>query len=176
MTYSHDFMAGWLSGFFDGEGSAVLKETVNGKKHTNYFLSVSNTDAELMKQCSYFLDVLEIGHTKWTYRAKTPNRKPFATLHICRAPDIIQFFLKVGFGAPHKAEILRKIVAWIERPAKYDDVLPVIAARNSKGESLRSIVLSLGLCEGAHHAMGNRLREAGFPVHTGRRGRRSKQS
>jgi intein-encoded DNA endonuclease-like protein len=54
---SKEFMAGWLRGFFDGEGSVFFKtESRNGIRHTNRYLTVGNTDIVLMSTVSCYLN------------------------------------------------------------------------------------------------------------------------
>jgi len=146
---SDDFAAGWLQGFFDGEGSASFKtHSKSGKRHTNRYLSVGNTDIVLLTKCSDYLTQLGISHTKFKNKER-PQRKPFYTLYITKAADILTFSDKVGFVSPHKVATLACIVGWINRDKTHYRSAEVYELRQ-QGLSFRDIANKLGYSEGAH--------------------------
>jgi len=146
---SKDFMAGWLRGFFDGEGSVSFRKESSGRKHTAYYLTVTNTDALLMDTCQEYLAMLGIEFSEWSIRRRR-NRKPCRTLHICRADSIRIYAEKVGFMAPEKAARLKQIMEWINRPTVGEKLLPRIQELYRAGHSLRCIGKQLGYKPGFH--------------------------
>jgi hypothetical protein len=163
MTESTSFMAGWLRGFFDGEGSISYRKTSNGTKHTTYCLSVTNTDFALMDICQLYLETLGIEFGEWKIRVK-PNRKPIRTLHVARAADVLRFAQLVGFGAPAKAARLAEAVAWINREPVDEQRAPEVIRLWKEGHSLRCIDKQLGLKTGHHNRLGAVLRSHGINV------------
>ena len=154
---SKQYMAGWLSGFFDGEGSAFFKTECGGKRHTTYCLSVGNTDLSLMHTAAEYLDRLGIGHTRFEHRVK-PGRKPFYVLHISKAIDILAFYRLVGFRAAEKQAKLEIIVAWVTRSRAYYRSGELIALRK-EGLSFREIAKRMRLRPGAHHRLAQQYKK-----------------
>jgi len=157
------FMAGWLRGFFDGEGSASLRSGNKNYKHATYCLSVSNTDFALMDTCQQYLSALGIEWREWNVRRRK-NRKPVRTLHISRAVSICAFSEKIGFGAPVKAATLQRIIAWTLRPPVEQSRVPEASRLWSEGHSLRCITKKMGLRPGHHSRLKIALQNAGVNV------------
>ena len=153
---SNSFKAGWLRGFFDGEGSASLRAGNKDYRHATYCLSVTNTDFGLMDICQSYLTSLGIEWREWNVRVRQ-NRKPARTLHISRAASIRAFHLKVGFGASKKRETLDRIINWIDRPSVDEARLPDVIRLWDAGHSLRCITRQLGLRPGHHSRLKNVL-------------------
>jgi intein/homing endonuclease len=113
-------MSGWLQGFFDGEGCAVLwkKPWPNGNLRTRYCVVAANTDWSLVRTCSEYLDSLGISHKingPYQYRK---DRKPNWRILITKGANIVAFSDQVGFASPEKAGVLSELVAWIKRPGR----------------------------------------------------------
>lgn len=147
---SPEFMAGWLRGFFDGEGSAFFKTVVSGKPHTSYYLTVGNTDLSLMNIAVEYLADLGIGYTQ--FHKRTGSKKEMYYLHICRAEDIIKFRDLIGFNSATKQAKLEIIINWINRDRRFyrDGELRDL---KSQGLSWRKIAEKMGYAEGAHNRL-----------------------
>lgn len=144
-----NFARGWLRGFFDGEGSAFFKtHSRSGKRHTNRYLTVGNTDIVLMHKCIEYLDLLGIEYTKFS-RTKIAGRKDFYVTNIVRKESIVKFAELVGFNAPEKQTKLEIMVHWINRDRTYYRMDEIVTLRK-EGISFREIARRLNMKEGAH--------------------------
>jgi hypothetical protein len=164
MNPSKDFMAGWLRGFFDGEGSARFSHyfRTNGRRATHCYLSVGNTDTALQMRCCEYLSAFGIGFTEFSENAsqRRKGRKPFFILHIVRQSEILKFSELVGFSAPHKVEALKQMVAWInrDRQAIWNDRKEFMVNLWNGGHSCRCIARRLNYQKGGHARVGRALR------------------
>jgi len=165
------FMAGWLRGFFDGEGSVAFRKQCAGRKHTSYYLTVTNTDFELIETCGLYLRSLGIYYTEWAVR-RLKNRKPCRTLHIGRAESILRFHVAVNFASPAKRKKLGEIIKWISRPTIDETRLPEISALWQEGHSLRCIGNKLGMKPGHHNKLKQALAGTGIAISPFGRGRK----
>lgn len=165
MPVRKSFMCGWLRGFFDGEGSVFFKRHVAGKSHTYAYLTVSNTDHELMVICQTYLTELGIKWTMWKIKQR-PNRKPCETLHVCRQESILKFHRFVGFGAPVKSQKLEDAVEWIcrRRLGANLDLDQIKIWHHEDHLSIRQIVSKLGLRPGSHTGLSRAMQAAGIEV------------
>jgi hypothetical protein len=152
-------MAGWLRGFFDGEGSAYFGQLRAGKRHPGYGLTISNTDDALIDTCAEYLKALGVAHTEATPRPATERRKKIRCLLIKRGAAVKAFAAIVGFTAPSKQRRLEMTVAWIDRPGGtlWANRRPQVLALWKEGHSLRCIVRRLGLADGSHNELARAL-------------------
>lgn len=68
------FEEGWLSGFFDGEGSCCQVFNDNGyQSHYNFAINASQKPGETVKQCCSYLDKLGFSYSTNYYDPKNPN-------------------------------------------------------------------------------------------------------
>lgn len=157
-------IAGWIAGFWDGEGSISIRKETNGKKHTTYYLSVGNTDLELMECCVQYLEALGIEHTEFEQRVRH-GRKQFFIVHICKAEAIKRFAELIPIKSQDKVNKLKKIVEWIDRPkfiqrfafeheSKLRELYP--------NHTIRCIVTKLGFKQGCHHKVTQALKVLGI--------------
>lgn len=171
MNKSKKFMIGWISGFWDGEGSVTLRRVTNKRKHTSYYLTVSNTDTNLMQVCQEYLTNLGIEWTMWKYRTRG-KYKPIGTLHIGKATSIVKFSSFIRLSSPSKQAILDEIVRWIKRKRTKYNLEQLNKWHNGDKISLRDIVKRLGLKDGAHYRFANLLRKYGYTVRQEKTGRK----
>jgi len=167
---SKSYMAGWLRGFFDGEGSVSFRKQSAGRKHTSYYVTVTNTDPILMNLCGTFLTALGIAWTEWPVR-RMQNRKPCRVLHITRAASIKVFQSRVGFYAKDKQAKLDQIVDWINRPTIDEIRAQQVKKLWDAGHSLRCITKQLGLKPGNHNRLKRSLELTGVQALPYGRGR-----
>lgn len=163
MDVSKQFMKGWLSAFWDGEGSVRFRKTTAGKNHTSYYLTVSNTDDELLKTCQAFLTALGIEWTMWKYRTR-PGCKQIGTLNIAKASSILKFAKDIKLYSPTKAGTLLAIINWIKRRRTKYNPNELRYLYWNKQMSLRQIVKYYGLRPGAHSRMSQLFRRLDIPT------------
>ena len=107
-------MAGWLQGFFDGEGSVSLSNRPHrpGFRHT---LKATNTDYVLILRCHGFLNALGI-RNKINGPYQAPERLPFWVVNVSGLAAASKYSELVGFSAPRKVSKLTEVAAWCKRP------------------------------------------------------------
>jgi hypothetical protein len=121
MDHGEEFICGWLSGFFDGEGTILTPFAKNGK-HRSQHLSVVNTDLDMLNKCSEFLNRLGIHHIFHKRgRMGKPHWKQSYFIFIYRGESVVKFYNLVGFISKEKKEKLKDTVEYILRDrCKYD--------------------------------------------------------
>jgi LAGLIDADG-like domain len=146
MDIGRSAKAGWIAGFWDGEGSVKFSTHCHGKKHTSYYLSVGNTDPALIATCAAYLTDLGIPFSKFEQRDRR-RRKPFIVFHICQADAIRRFHRLIPICAPEKKRRLEEIVEWINRPhvSVWEQRRERIETLWAEGHSINCIVHQLGL-------------------------------
>lgn len=162
MNYSKDFVRGWLSGLWDGEGSVIIRSHTNGKKHTTYYLTVTNTEPSIIQVCKQFLTNLEIKFTEWKPRQRKAHHKMIYTLHVGQAESIQKFRQLIPLFSSHKQATLNQINNWVNRPkiTKYNP--EKIVELYSKGMSFRQIAKFYNLQPGSHSMIRNIALQAGI--------------
>jgi hypothetical protein len=146
MKINEDFMRGWLVGFFDGEGTIFHRGAGRGKKSVATHISATNTDKELIKTCSTYLNHFGIYHIiSPRKRLQNPTWKPIETIMIYRGEDVLKFHKHIGFISPNKVEKLLKAIDWINRPKTKYDIAEIKRLYWEEGLSYRSIGERIGI-------------------------------
>lgn len=107
-------MRGWLSGFFDGDGTTGQSYRKR-RPSKSKFLQATNTDRSIIDYCCKCLDVLDIDYTVRKYPKDRP-RKDVYHITINRADNILKWHKLVGFRCRYKSEQLQEIANWLNRP------------------------------------------------------------
>ena len=123
MEINESYMAGWLAGFFDGEGSVrfaryTRKDT--GNRAVATYLTVCNTDKGLLDTAREYLDKLGIGYSEYEQKRSSKSdgykRKPLYLFHITKQSEIVKFAKLIGLRHSEKSKRLQSIVEHVNRP------------------------------------------------------------
>lgn len=118
MTNNISFIRGWLSGFFDGDGSVGFYDRGDRPSTTKYLVA-TNTDKSIIKFAEKCLKKLDIGFNIYKCKKRKRKWKPAYMLYIARGDSIKKFGKLVGFRSKRKAKNLDELVEWINRPRNY---------------------------------------------------------
>ena len=109
-TSNHEFIAGLIGGYFDGDGNC------NAKRHQ---IRASSRSKKLIQQMTALLAHCGIFGTMGE---ETSVRMPGKVSYVLQIPKKFakQFKEKIEFSLPEKAEPLDEIIAYMERSDKHD--------------------------------------------------------
>lgn len=171
MEINNSYMAGWLAGFFDGEGSvrfARYRRKDTGNRAVATYLSVCNTDKGVLDTAREYLDKLGIGYCEYEQRQRSQKdgyrRKPLYSFHITKQSDIVKFADLVGLRHAEKAIRLKQIVDHVNRPRyKLDGVMDqLVEMYYERQMSTRDIAVAMGYKPGYHNTISLAMRRRGY--------------
>ena len=132
-----EFYKGWISGFWDGEGSVSFYKTKQSPNSYNRALSVLNSEKNLIDKASQVLSTLGIKSRLYvlTNRKGSLGNKTLWVLKISDAHSIRKFAEQIGFQSKEKQDKLQKLldsyvrycdkcgirIGWHKRGRKYCD-------------------------------------------------------
>jgi DNA-directed RNA polymerase beta' subunit len=122
-----EFIAGIISGYFDGDGN------VNPDRH---IIRSSSRSLQLLEDIALLLNYFGIFATIHTEKEKGVNNKPFYTLHI-QHKYAKTFKEEIGFVTEEKGKLLNEIIEYAERDNNYSlgeniDMIPELGETIAK--------------------------------------------
>lgn len=115
MDYSDDYFIGWLSGFFDGDGTAGRTQR-KYRPGQSRFAAFTNTDKALIDFTAHCLDRFGVEYQRTEREPSGRGRKRVYFLWIRRADNFIRFAKLMKSQSSYKAQHLAEHLEWFQRP------------------------------------------------------------